>query len=222
MPHPKGGYHLKDSTKVPGVTTPIGRFKESGALMWWAFGQGKAAERGEISGLYDKRDEAADAGTLAHSYVEAHIKGEPIALPDKPAKIERLAFQGYMSFVNWQQNNKIEIIEQEMEMVSEAHRFGGCPDAVGTNSQGRLALLDWKTSSSGPFVDWLIQLAAYGILWDENHPDNPITGGYHLCRFSKENADFHHHFWCELEEAKKQFLLFLEAYHRDKVLKKRL
>jgi len=64
MARPASGYRLKDGTRVPGVTTIIGRFKDSGGLLYWAFEQGQAAERGEISNLYDKRDEAADAGTL--------------------------------------------------------------------------------------------------------------------------------------------------------------
>ena len=62
MGRPTLGYRLKDGTKVPGVTTIIGRFKDSGGLLWWAFEQGQAAERGEINSLYDKRDAAAEAG----------------------------------------------------------------------------------------------------------------------------------------------------------------
>ncbi len=76
MAHPKGGYRTTDGTKVPGVTTILGRFKDSGGLLWWAFEQGKAAQRGEINSLYDKRDSAAEAGTIAHDLVEMHIKGE--------------------------------------------------------------------------------------------------------------------------------------------------
>ena len=68
MPHPKQGYKTQDGKRAPGVTTIIGRFKDSGGLLWWAFEQGKAAERGEINSLYDKRDEAGDAGTLAALY----------------------------------------------------------------------------------------------------------------------------------------------------------
>ena len=75
MPHPKGGYKI-DGKKVPGVTTIIGRFKDSGALLWWAYGQGQAAERGEINSLYDKRDEAAESGTIAHELVRRYLKGE--------------------------------------------------------------------------------------------------------------------------------------------------
>ena len=76
MPHPKGGYRLKDGTRVPGTTTIIGRFKDSGGLLWWAFYQGQAAERGEINSLYDKRDEAAEAGTIAHDLVDLFLHGE--------------------------------------------------------------------------------------------------------------------------------------------------
>ena len=221
MPHPKGGYKLKDGTKVPGTTTIIGRFKDSGGLLYWACEQGKAIERGEISTLYQKRDEAADAGTLAHALVEAHINGDPLpVLPDN--EIGKQAWQGYQNYIHWQEDNRIQVIKQEMELVSEVYRFGGCPDGIGLDSQSRLCLLDWKTSSSGPYVDFLLQLAAYMILWEENYPDKAITGGFHLCRFSKESADFHHHYWSELNLAKEQFILLRKVYDNDKLLKKRL
>ena len=54
MARPKDGYKNNEGKRVPGVTTIIGRFKDSGALMYWAFEQGKAYSRREISGLYDK------------------------------------------------------------------------------------------------------------------------------------------------------------------------
>lgn len=206
---------------MPGVTTIIGRFKESGGLLYWACEQGKAIERGEISSLYDKRDEAADAGTLAHALVEAHIAGQPEPpIPDGP--VGEQARQGFRNYINWQANNRIQTIKQEMELVSEIYRFGGCPDAVGLDSEKRLCILDWKNSSSGPYVDWLLQLAAYKILWIENNPDKLITGGFHLLKFSKENADFSHFFWSELREAEEYFILLLKAYRLDKVLKKRI
>jgi len=220
MPHPKGGYKLKDGTKCPGVTTIISRFKDSGGLLWWAFEQGKLAEQGIISSLYDKRDEAADAGTLAHSMVEAYINGQPLPkLPD--TEIGSQAKQGFDNYVNWSENNKIRIIKQEMELVSEVYQFGGCPDAIGVDSRGDMCLLDWKTSNS-IFVDFLLQIAAYMILWDEVHPDQPLKGGYHLLRFSKDHADFAYHFYAELDLAKEQFILLCKAYENDKILKKRV
>ncbi len=222
MPRPKGGYYAKDGKKIPGVTTILGRFKDSGGLLFWAFEQGKAAQRGEITDLYDKRDAAGDAGTLAHHMVEAYI--DMSEQPDTdgiPEEIVKQANQGFENFRRWQDDSRIEIIRQEMDLISEAHRFGGCPDAIGKDSRGALCLLDWKTSN-GVYVDYLIQIAAYDILWTENHPDQAFTGGLHLLRFAKENADFAHHFWSELDDAKEQFLLLRRAYDIDKKLKKRV
>jgi len=220
MPHPRQGYKTKDGAKVPGVTTIIGRFKDSGGLLYWAFDQGKAAERGEIANLYDKRDEAADAGTLAHAMVEAHINGEP--LPELPeGEIGIQAQQGFENYLHWQEDNRIHVIKQEMQLVSEIYKFGGCPDALGRDSRRNLCILDWKTSN-GVYQDYLIQIAAYRHLWEEHNPDQPITGGFHLLRFSKEHADFAHHYWSELDEAWEQFKLFRQAYDLDKHLKKRL
>lgn len=223
MPRPKGGYKLQDGSSVIGVTTITGRFKDSGGLLYWACEQGRAIERGEISKLYDKRDSAAEAGTLCHDMVEAHIKKEPVPdLSKYPEKIAKQAQQGYENYLEWEQNSNIKIILTEPELVSEKYKFGGCPDAIGVDSRGRLCIPDWKTSSGDAYVDYLLQLAAYKILWEENNPDKPITGGFHLCRFVKENADFHHHYWSELEDAKEMFLHLRECYELDKKLKKRL
>ena len=220
MPHPKGGYRNSQGKKIPGVTTIISRFKESGGLLYWAYEQGKAAERGEINNLYDKRDEAADAGTLAHALVEAHISGtEPPDLDNNP--VANQAMQGYQNYLTWEENSKIKILFQEVELVSEFYQFGGCIDGIGLDSKENWIIIDWKTSS-GIYVDALIQLGAYKILWDENHPPQKISGGYHLCRFSKEYGDFHHHYWNELIDAEIQFLRLREAYDLDKDLKKRL
>jgi len=218
MARPASGYRLKDGTRVPGVTTIIGRFKDSGGLLYWAFEQGQAAERGEISNLYDKRDEAADAGTLAHNLVEEHLKGnEPTILIGDD--IGKQAWQGYQNYLRWEKTTNMKIVSLETPMVSEVYKFGGTPDAMMVG--GKLAMGDWKTSNA-IYPDHIIQLAAYKVLWEENHPDQPIDGGFHLCRFSKEHGDFAHHFWSELDDAWEQFLLFRQAYDIDKKLKKRV
>jgi len=221
MARPKAGYKTKDGKKVPGVTTIIGRFKDSGGLLWWAFEQGKSAERGEINSLYDKRDEAADAGTLAHEMVEAYIKELPE--PDMAKHYEKvvsLARQGFENYLRWAENNRIKIVQQETPLVSELYQFGGTLDAIGVDAQSSLCLLDWKNANA-IYVDYLLQIASYNQLWIENYPDKPLTGGFHLCRFSKEHADFGHHYWSELDDAWEQFKLFRLAYDIDKKLKKR-
>ena len=219
MAHPKGGYKNKDGQRVLGVTTVIGRFKDSGGLLYWAFEQGKAAERGEIERLYDKRDEAAESGTLAHSMVEAHINGKSFSTEGYPDEIVVQAMNAFEAYRNWESMTKLNIVEQEMPLVSEKYQFGGCPDAIG-EINNELCLVDWKTSNS-VYQDYLIQLAAYKQLWEENNPDRLLTGGFHLCRFAKQHGDFSHHYYPNLSEAWEQFKLFLRAYRIDKQLKKR-
>lgn len=217
MPTPAKGYFLADGSKVPGTTTIISRFKESGGLMQWAFQQGKAGKRH----LYEEAEKAADIGTHAHALVEAHINGQPAPatpgnLKPEDAQKAQTAFSAYLT---WAENFKVKIIAQETLLVSEKYRYGGTPDAIGIVGNS-LALLDWKTSNS-VYSDYLVQLAAYRNLWEENHPEQPITGGFHLLRFSKENGDFAHHYFPALDEAWRQFVLFREAYEIDKSLKKR-
>jgi len=220
MAHPAGGYRNAAGERVPGVTTIIGRFKESGGLLYWAFDQGKAAERGEIENLYDKRDQAADSGTMAHSMVEAHIDGVDFLVPpDTPIAVEAEARAAFDAYLSWERMTKLEIVEQEMPLVSEQYQFGGCPDAIGM-IDNELCLVDWKTSNS-IYTDYLVQLAAYQHLYEENFPDKKLTGGFHLCRFAKQHGDFAHHYFPNLDEGWEQFLLFRKAYDLDKQLKRR-
>lgn len=225
MPTPPKGYRLKDGTKVPGTTTIIGRWKDSGGLIHWAWEQGR-------DGLdyRHSRDSAADAGTLGHWLVEQHISGIPetkiAAMFEARVDAEGIdrevadkAIKAYSSYLGWENQTKLKVVEQEMLLVSEVYRFGGTPDAVG-EIDGKLCLVDWKTGNA-LYRDHLVQVAAYKYLWEENHPDRPITGGFHICRFSKDFGDFAHHYYDELDLAWKQFVLFREAFEIDKSLKKR-
>ena len=134
-------------------------------------------------------------------------------------KVAEKSYQGFLNFLNWLDNTKLEIVESESELVSEKYKFGGCNDWV-LSDRGKLAIGDIKTSDK-VFQDHMIQVAAYGQLWNENNPTEQIDGGYHLLRFSKEHADFSHHYWSDLSDAFRQFELFREAYDIDKKLKKR-
>ncbi len=214
MAHPVKGYHAADGKRIPSVTTIIGKFKESGGLIHWAWDLG-------CQGIdYRKvRDDAANAGTLAHTMVESWIRG------DDPYKIEAdpelliKATNAFRLFKEWADQSKLKIVETEVGFVSEEHRFGGTLDAMLVND--KLSLGDWKTSNS-IYSDYLFQLAAYAILWEENRPEQLITGGFHLMRFAKETPDFTHHFWGELDEAKEGFLLMRRLYDIKANLDKRV
>lgn len=210
---PRIGYYDAANKRIPGVTTVISRFKESGGLIHWAWQCG-------VDGLdyRELRDNAASSGTLAHNMVEAEIHGKPYDASNYDAATVAKATQAFGAFQEWREQTQLEVIHTEVPLISQAHRFGGTLDAMLVH--GKLSLGDWKTSN-GLYPDHLLQLAAYKILWEENHPDMPIEGGFHLLRFSKEEGDFHHHYFGNLDEAARGFLMMRELYDIMAVLKKR-
>ena len=234
MATPTNGYYV-DKKRVPGTTTIIGRFKDSGALIQWAYKQGREHENLVNQGLqapkhlYDVTQKAADIGTVVHDMVEASEKGEEYKklLFNLPSEEDRTkAESGFKAYQVWRSMNRIEILEQEIQLVSQEYQFGGTPDAIGLFA-GELCLIDWKTSNS-VYQDYLIQLAAYKHLIEEGYRlDNgeplhmELTGGFHLCRFSKENGDFSHHYFPDLSEAWEAFKHMRALYELDKSLKKR-
>lgn len=239
MPRPKG-YYLPDGTKVPGTTTITNRFKDSGGLIHWAWQQG-------VDGINyrDTSASAADAGTLAHAMAEAYIKGEKEAVTvlDYTDEQVELATTGFAGFRRWMRQTKVSIIDQEMSLVCPEYEYGGTPDAVGI-IDGELVLLDWKTSS-GVYIEMLVQLAAYvnlienGVLnrakgdtdpaipyqdligQDESITSPRITEA-HLLRFGKHDGSFHHHVWPRptIDKAWDYFTHIRAAYDGQKWLKK--
>lgn len=222
MPHPKGGYKLADGTKVPGVTTILGRWKDAGGLIFWAWDQGR-------NGLdfRETRDKAAEAGTMAHALVEYHITGKSdqeiaaLIAEEKVAKpILEKAYVAYQNYLNWEHTTKLTVVKTEMSLVSEKHKFGGTFDGIAVvEVDGVRSLADWKTG--GIYTEALIQCAAYKGLWEEHFPDQPIEGGYHIVSFSREAGDFTHKYFTNLDDGWEQFLLLRQAFDIDKRLKKR-
>lgn len=223
MASPKSGYFI-DGVKVPGTTTIIGRFKESGGLLHWAFRQGASG----VASLYEKRDEAADIGTRAHGMIERHVNGEDLdkILKSEESEGARNAFEMYLK---WERQTKLKLLSkyQEIQLVSPTHLFGGTPDAIG-EIDGEIMLLDWK-SSNGVYSDYLIQLAAYQHLVNDGYMMSTgeqlpfkVGKGAHLLRFSKSFSDFGHHYYGDLSEAWEQFKLFRQAYDIDKKLAERV
>jgi len=225
MGRPSQGYYNKAGDKLPGTTTIIGRFKDSGGLIQWAYKSGREHERMVNQGkeapkhLYDVVDKAAESGTIAHDMIESFILGKPQPVVTAPADVLEKASNAFRQFCEWQEQTRIEIVATERAYVSELHQFGGTVDAIGKDMKGRIVLLDWKTSNA-VYQDMLIQLAAYALLLEERAPEW-TPNGFHLLRVAKESADFAHHFYGELEDAKKAFLLMRDLYRLDAGLKKR-
>lgn len=218
MPTPRLGYYAKNGEKLPSVTQILNRWKDSGGLLQWAFAVGKSG----ANSLYESRDKAGDIGTLAHAMVENFLtEVDPgLALKDAKEDEKPKARQAYSTFQSWFAQTQAVVISAEKPLVSESLRFGGTPDCVLRMPDGRLALGDVKTSN-GIYRDMLMQVAAYGYVWNETHEEQ-ITAGYHIMRFSKDFPDFEHRYFAELDTALELFKLLRPAYDLDVQLKKRV
>lgn len=225
MATPRQGYRNLEGVKVPSVTTIIGRFKDSGALVQWGYKQGREHENLAVRGLdapahlYDVTGKAALAGTIAHDMIEyAILNRKPIGAGfDLPKSAEgadweviERARNAFRQFEWWREQTHIVITHTEMGLVSERYQFGGTLDAIGTDAAGNIVLVDWKTSNA-VYDDYLYQLGAYSLLLEENHPEL-APKSYHLLRVAKETADFAHHYYGELDIEKQIFLQMRRLY----------
>ena len=208
-------YKLKDGTRISGVTTIIsqnlGWNKQQ--LMYWANQMGLDGKNHR-----DVAQKAADAGTIAHYLIECDIKGITPDISSYQQEQLDKAETCLLNFLEWKKMVNLQTLTTEVHLVSEIYGYGATPDLVGVVID-KLSLIDWK-SSSGLYPDYLIQLAAYKVAWEENNPDKPLEGGFHLLRIDKESASFHHHHWNALPEAWEAFQNLLALHKLQKPLKK--
>ena len=188
MPRPKNGYMNAAGQPVPGTHDPINRFMDKTALMHWAYKRG-------CDGLpmYDRA--AIDIGSTVHHMAELDFRGRPdreieqyandcLVAPDHLKK----AWTSFGQFRAWRNQCHARAVAQEVPLVSETYQYGGTFDTVALINNG-LGLIDFKTSKE-PYPDHLIGMAAHGQLWNEAHPDQPITAGYHLIVLPKDGLGF--------------------------------
>jgi hypothetical protein len=106
-------------------------------------------------------------------------------------------------------------IATELPLVSEEWKYGGTIDVAIIKKYP--AILDLKTSN-GVYADHLIQVAAYGKLWDENNPEMPIQA-YYILQLGKEDGSFHYHYWPELNDEFEAFKCLLTLHRLKKTIK---
>ena len=152
-------YKSEVGKRLPSVTTVIGILNKPALLKWaWQCG---------VDGIdYLKaRDAAADAGTLAHAMILAHIKDEKLDMSEYSKETIDLAENSFLSYLEWEKNRKLEPVLVEKPLVS-AMGYGGTPDFYG-KIDGTPTLLDFKTGK-GLYDEYTIQISAYNQLLMDN------------------------------------------------------
>jgi hypothetical protein len=135
------------------------------------------------------KTEAGDSGTCTHRLVECHIKGIEPDLSDFTQNQIDKAENGFLAFLDWEKNNKLEYVAIEIPVVSEELRYGGTVDMI-TKKNGSLWLIDLKTSK-GVWPEMKVQVAAYKYAYEQQ--EGKRIDECHLLQLNKEDGSFQHH-----------------------------
>jgi hypothetical protein len=192
-----------DGRPIPGVTTLIGKGLPKPALPYWAAKSVaefvadnpdgveafRATGRGPMVAAlkqipWQKRDEAAVRGTDVHALAERVIRGESVEVPEH--------LTGHVEgYARWVDLFHVEALHTETAIANRAAWYAGTFDAIvrfGAGPwAGRVALVDWKTSS-GVYGETGLQTAAYAraefmaLTPDDETPLPPLdaTGVLHI------------------------------------------
>lgn len=201
-------YQLPDGTKLPSVTTVLGVALNKPALPGWAakvvaeqamaelprlVRMSRTAKDDAIKFLkgqpYKQRDEAASAGTRAHALAESYILQQPYEVPAPDSDLGRTLGQ----FVRFLEEWKPEFEATEATVVNKTIGYAGTLDAIARVPAlgNRLMVWDWKTSRTGPYPEWALQIAAYSraeSMWlaDGTEVEMPKIEGAAILRLRPE------------------------------------
>lgn len=149
-------YLLPSGRRVPSATTVIDRVLNQPGIVDWKLRVG-LREAGRIG------QDARDWGTLLHAAIEAANLDLPF---DGGAGAEALE-PHLLAYAAWRVEHVAEVVACERVVLSEQFGFGGTLDCLVRLRSGELAILDFKSSKTGPWAglkpDHAAQLAAYRL-----------------------------------------------------------
>lgn len=172
MPTKRGGYKLKDGTKVPSVTTVCnGLGWSTGALQYWAWDLGRQG-----FAYKDLLKQAATIGSIVHERIEHDLLGKAWnSSPYDPQDIVA-SDDPFAKYLEWRKTVEVQVLLSEESLTSERLGYGGTPDFLallrpaGSDEPWRLTLIDIKTSS-GVYASHVAQVAAYAELIETEQRD---------------------------------------------------
>ena len=187
-------YKLASGEVVPGVTSILGVLAKPALIQWAASMErdGILAHLEDIRETYGdlghfdasklpaayyhatKRDKAADLGTVIHARIEAWHRGEELEPDGIPPEMFVQSAFGFSRYLEWWNAGGFKLVASEHQMVSEDLRAGGTMDVLARDAEGRLVLVDIKSTKPSkwwPYPEAKSQTSVYSYmaqaLWDE-------------------------------------------------------
>ena len=140
-----------------------------------------------------KQDKACDSGKISHALIQESIeKGTRFGsegIEHKLPQVQSEVRSVYSNWLAWEKTHEIVYLATELVVGSEVLWTGGTIDAIAL-VDGRLEILDWK-SSSQLSEDVFIQTANYKFMLLEGGVGPEI--GRRVIRFSKTEPLFEDH-----------------------------
>jgi hypothetical protein len=185
---PRRQYRDSNGKRLPGVTTVLGVIDKPALIPWAARAAAEATAAAIVDGgqpaaqaieigrkaPFQRRQDAADAGTQAHACVEAHYAGEP--WPEDASDAARACAQRVIDHIA-ARGYRVIASEWNSSIFDVGEGWGGTLDFI-VEREGLVFVADLKTGK-GAFDEVVPQLAAYRHLWDLSRDDREhlITGG---------------------------------------------
>lgn len=210
--YPNSHQYKINGERVQSVTTVLGVVDKSRALMIWQsklvkeellnrLGQKIDEETANfVSNIANqKRDDAANVGTLIHAWVEKYInyKIKGGEMPDLELPHDELSekiYQGAMAFVSFLEENKIELVSSEQFIYSRKYNYVGICDIL-AKKDGKYSIIDIKTGNNF-YKEMEVQVSAYQQAIQEEFGYE--FGDNYIVKLDKNEGTF------EVKEVKKE------------------
>jgi len=166
-------YKGYDGQIWPSATNLTALIPQDWKWSWYADSVKKRGWRGwQRNSAHTKRE--AQRGTDAHEIIDGIIEQRKVDIPLR--RYER-AIPFAKGLLDYSKTLIEEIIENDTHLVGNKSRIHGTTDVIcRLNYEPGLWVLDWKTGD-GKKDEHPLQLAAYAMAWNENHPDQVIDKG---------------------------------------------
>lgn len=223
-------YYEVEGKQLPSVTTILGKMLVKEALVPWAAKEVATSFENQLAQQYynpvlciyeipetelpdiikiakgsyrAKSTEAMAKGTIVHDIIEQYVKSDCQLSPDT---IDcPVAKQGLQQFIQWGDDNEIEILEIEQQ-VSYKDLYAGRYDML-ARVNGTLTLVDFKTSTGIYEPEMPLQLHAYASCLDKQ----PYMVA--ILRLDKNTGEIEYKDWIFEPKIANVFISMAEAYN---------
>jgi len=181
-----------NNIEYPSVTTILGLLDKSPALIGWSTGcmekyivqkhtEFNSIEELAKSARFNYKEVSKDAlniGSKVHELIEIYIKH------DKDISFQKLKDEcenSFLAFLDWEEEHVDEWLESEKEVVNIDVGYAGTLDAKFKHKNGKIYILDFKTSKA-IYPEYELQISAY---FNANKVDAECYG---ILRLDKETG----------------------------------